>query len=265
MICLALAAVLIVPALSVPAKKQDSGHESAPVAAAPTTAALSLYRAESLRNLELPQAEATVPPTAQPTPSPLPTPTPEPLPTMEVRPGDTLLELASWFGVTPFDIAASNGVGVDDFLQIGQVLAIPVPEAAFALPPAPADQLALADPAADPAPDIVPVAQPTPAPVTAAPQPAATPYVPPASSDVVAAICSLPWPCDQMVRIAACESGLNLASVNPAGYWGLFQISYQFPGWDDPLTNATVAYQQKYLPALAAGDGLSPWPVCRSY
>jgi hypothetical protein len=68
-----------------------------------------------------------------------------------------------------------------------------------------------------------------------------------------------------MVRIAACESGLNPASVNPAGYWGLFQISYQFPGWDDPLTNATVAYQQEYLPALAAGNALSPWPVCRSY
>ena len=262
MICLALAAVLIVPALSAPAK-QDSGHDSpqTPVAAALTTAALSPYRAESLRNLELPQAETTVPPTAQPTPSPLPTPTPEPLPTMEVRPGETLIELAGWFGVTPFDIAAANGVSVDDFLQIGQVLSIPVPPAAFALPPAPATELPLADPAQD----VVPVAQPTPAPDTAAPLPAATPYLPPASSDVVAAICSLPWPCDQMVRIAACESGLNPASVNPAGYWGLFQISYQFPGWDDPLTNATVAYQEKYLPALAAGDGLSPWPVCRSY
>jgi LysM repeat protein len=260
-ICLALAAVLIVPALPVPAR-QDSGHDSspAPIAAAPATAALSPYRAESLHNLELPQAEATLPPTAQPTPSPLPTPAPEPLPTMEVRPGETLIELASWFGVTPFDIAAANGVGVDDFLHIGQVLSIPVPEAAFALPPAPANELALADPV----PDVVPVAQPTPAPVTAAPPPA-TPSLPPASSDVVAAICSLPWPCDQMVRIAACESGLNPASVNPAGYWGLFQLSYQFPGWDDPLTNATVAYQQKYLPALAAGDGLSPWPVCRSY
>jgi LysM repeat protein len=182
---------------------------------------------------------------------------------MEVRSGETLIELASWFGVTPFDIASANGVGVDDFLQIGQVLSIPVPEATFAIPPAPADDLALAGP--DPAPDIVPVAQSAPAQMTAAPRPAATRYVPQGSSDVVAAICSLPWPCDQMVRIAACESGLNPASVNPAGYWGLFQISYQFPGWDDPLTNATVAYQQEYLPALAAGNALSPWPVCRSY
>jgi hypothetical protein len=53
--------------------------------------------------------------------------------------------------------------------------------------------------------------------------------------------------------------------VNPAGYYGLFQISEQIAGWDDALTNATYAYESKYLPALARGDGLTPWPVCRSY
>jgi hypothetical protein len=96
--------------------------------------------------------------------------------------------------------------------------------------------------------------------------PPATPYVPPSSSDVVAAICSFPWPCDQMVRIASCESGLNPGSVNPVGYYGLFQIDHQFPGWDDAYTNASVAYYEKYLPSLArGGDGLSPWPVCRYY
>ena len=199
------------------------------------------------------------PATPQPTPSPQPTPTPVPLPTMEVRPGDTLIALAEWFDVTPFDIAAASGVAVDDYLQIGQVLSIPVSASVFAVPPDPNAVLQL--PAAEP---IIPEPQPTPEP----PPPAtATPYVPPPSAaDVVSIICSLPWPCDTMVRIASCESGLNPRSVNPAGYYGLFQIAGQFPGWDDALTNATFAYENKYLPALSrGGDGLSPWPVCRYY
>ena len=85
---------------------------------------------------------------------------------------------------------------------------------------------------------------------------------PPSGGDVVAIICALPWPCEQMVAIAACESGLNPSSYSPAGYYGLFQISYAFPGWDDPVINAQVAYEQKYLPALAAGNGFSPWRNC---
>lgn len=183
---------------------------------------------------------------------------------MEVRPGDTLLALAAWFDVTPFDIAAASGMSVDDFLQIGQVLSIPVPALAFTLPPDPnfVAQLPAAEPPAEAA--VVPQPQPTPPPP---PAPVVTPYVPPPSSgDVVSIICSLPWPCDQMVRIASCESGLNPRAVNPAGYYGLFQIAGQFAGWDDALTNATFAYEHKYLPALAGGgDGLSPWPVCRNY
>jgi len=182
---------------------------------------------------------------------------------MEVRPGDTLIALAAWFDVTPFDIAAASGVAVDDFLQIGQVLSIPVPASAFALPPDPyaVAQLPAAEP---PATAFAPQPQPTPEPPP--PTPAPTPYIPPLpSGDVASIICSLPWPCDQMVRIASCESGLNPRAVNPAGYYGLFQIAGQFPGWDDALTNATYAYEHKYLPALARGDGLTPWPVCRYY
>jgi hypothetical protein len=66
-----------------------------------------------------------------------------------------------------------------------------------------------------------------------------------------------------MIRIAYCESGLNPNAVNGAGYWGLFQIDYMFDGWNDPWTNSRVAYEQKYLPALARGDPYSPWPKCR--
>ena len=65
---------------------------------------------------------------------------------------------------------------------------------------------------------------------------------------------------------ATIVASLNPRAVNPAGYYGLFQIAGEFPGWDDALTNATFAYEHKYLPALArGGDGLSPWPVCRYY
>ncbi len=236
-----------------------AGADLAPLLA-PTDATLSVktlpVRASTSRlRVALPTTQT---PTPTPEVTPEPTPTPEPLPTMEVRPGDTLVDLAAWFGLTPFDIAATNAVSVDDYLQIGQVLAIPVPAAQFSLPPE-ATVAGVPDPPPEPEPVVIETPEPTPPPPTAAP------YIPPSSDEVVAAICSLPWPCEQMVRIASCESGLHPRSVNPAGYWGLFQISEKIDGWDDALTNATYSYNSKYLPALARGDGLTPWPVCRSY
>jgi len=200
-----------------------------------------------------------------PTPEPQPEPEADPVLTMEVRAGDTLNNLAEWFGLSAGEIAVYNGIGDGDYLQIGQVLAIPVPASEFALPPEayvavidePAGFTLEAEPAAVAAPIPAPTPEPTPPPA---------PYVPPAATDVVAAICSFPWPCETMVRIASCESGLNPRSMNPAGYYGLFQIDHIFDGWDDPLTNASVAYHKKYLPSLnAGGDGLSPWPYCRYY
>ena len=69
-----------------------------------------------------------------------------------------------------------------------------------------------------------------------------------------------------MVAIASCESGLWPGALNPAGYYGLFQINHWFDGWDNPWTNAQAAYYEKYLPSLqSSGDGLSAWPVCRYY
>jgi LysM repeat protein len=186
-------------------------------------------------------------------------------PRMEVRPGDTLFGLATWFGVSPWDIAAFNGIDVDGLLYIGQTLWIPISESEFVLPPEPslfvtaelAEDETIESQSALSAPAAVPVPAPTPAPATPPPFSGT-------QEDVVAAICSLPWPCDQMVRIAYCESGLNPNAINPAGYYGLFQINYSFEGWNDPWVNSRLAYELKYLPAQARGDSLSPWPRCRS-
>ena len=187
---------------------------------------------------------------------------------MEIRPGDTLIALANWFEVSPFDIAVMNGAAVDDYLVIGQTLVVPLPESQFVMPPVPDISEPVEEPVAvtpEPAPEPQPAADPPPV-VVAPPEP------PPSSGqtwtkeEVVEAICSLPWPCETMVAIAACESGLRPDAVNPIGYYGIFQINYVFEGWDNPWTNAQVAYYEKYLPMLEwSGDGLSPWPVCRYY
>jgi LysM repeat protein len=182
---------------------------------------------------------------------------------MELRSGDTLFGLAAWFGVSAGDIAAFNGIDIDALIGVGDTLWIPVSFSEFVLPPEPVSyvsaDIAEADAqteAREAAAALAPVPAPTPAPTL-------PPYVG-SSEDVIAAICSLPWPCDQMVRIAYCESGLNPNSFNPAGYYGLFQINYLFDGWNDPWVNAREAYEHKYLPALAHGDPLTPWPLCRS-
>ena len=193
------------------------------------------------------------------------TTTPEPWGTMAIRPGDTLIALANWFGLTPFELAVINGAAVDDYLVIGQTLVIPLPESEVVVPPMPD----VSEPAAAPvAVAPVPAREPPPPVVLAPPAPTA----PPASSgpwtrdEVVEAICSLPWPCERMVAIASCESGLRADALNPAGYYGLFQINHWFNGWDNPWTNAQAAYYEKYLPSIqAGGDGLSSWPVCRYY
>lgn len=190
---------------------------------------------------------------------PAPTATPEPWATMVAREGDSFNSLAEYFGLTATDIASANGVGIDHIFHPGDTLTIPVPVSAFTMPPeiplyvyeepVVAEEPVYEEPVAEP---------------TAAPIPPPAPVSGP--EDVVAAICSLPWPCETMVRIASCESGLNPNSMNPAGYYGIFQIAGYFDGWNDPWINARVAYEQKYLPALSGGgDGLSPWPHCRYY
>ena len=190
------------------------------------------------------------------TATPAPQPTPEPWATMVARSGDSFNSLAEWFGVSGADIATANGVDMDYVFHPGDTLVIPIPASLFTMPPE-LPAYVYEEPVAETYAYEAPVVEELPPP----PPPARIS----SQSDVVAAICSLPWSCETMVRIATCESGLNPNSYSQAGYYGLFQISYAFDGWDDPWVNARVAYEQKYLPALAAGDGLSPWPHCRYF
>jgi hypothetical protein len=146
---------------------------------------------------------------------------------MELRSGDTLFGLGAWFGVSAWDIAAFNGIDIDALIGVGDTLWIPVSFSEFVLPPEPVAYVS-ADIAGESAQTELREAGTALAPV---PAPTPAPTLPPyagSSEDVIAAICSLPWPCDQMVRIAYCESGLNPNSYNPAGYYGLFQINYMF-------------------------------------
>jgi LysM repeat protein len=62
-------------------------------------------------------------PTPRPTATPVTTPTP---PTYVVKEGDTLLGIATELGTTLEALAETNEIGVDDFIQPGQELVIPV-------------------------------------------------------------------------------------------------------------------------------------------
>jgi len=93
---------------------------------------------------------------------------------------------------------------------------------------------------------------------------------------LVTLICSYPWPCDQAVRVFACES-VNFRpdvvygpTVSPTNDRGISQTNavhagkYAARGWDyytdafDPVKNLTVAYQ-----IYEDNGGFSPWSCAR--
>ena len=78
------------------------------------------------------------------------------------------------------------------------------------------------------------------------------------SGEILDAVCSYAWPsCSWAVSVVLCESGGDPTVVNPAGpYYGLWQINYWFPDWDDPATNTAAAWG-KYT-----NRGTAPWPNC---
>jgi LysM repeat protein len=67
-------------------------------------------------------------PTPQATPAPAPEPTPEPTPAFieyVVQEGDTWFGIAELFGVDAQQLAAFNGLTLEDVLHPGDVLAVP--------------------------------------------------------------------------------------------------------------------------------------------
>lgn len=68
----------------------------------------------------------------------------------------------------------------------------------------------------------------TPSPEARAPEPTPRPVVreqaPVAPVDVVALICSYPWPCQQALSVAYCESHYLVTAYN-AGNYGIFQLN----------------------------------------
>jgi hypothetical protein len=130
--------------------------------------------------------------------------------------------------------------------------------------------------------NLAPPAAPTPAPVAPTPvvagevetpapvaQPAAEPAPLPADG-IEAIICALPWPCQQAIDVAACESGKDMSGrldgawATNGNHYGLFQISgihaYKWSGfydtWMDPAKNAQWAYE------IYSQQGWYPWS-CR--
>jgi hypothetical protein len=154
--------------------------------------------------------------------------------------------------VTPEDdVRSFPGRFQSEFLHVA---ASPQP----APPAAPVAEAVLATPApVDP-----PTAAPTPEPVVDAYVPAVYP-----EGSFEAIICALPWPCNQAIAVASCESGLDRSGhldgnwATNGNYYGLFQIgsihAWRWPdfwdAWMDPARNAQYAYD------IWSESGWRPW------
>ena len=121
-----------------------------------------------------------------------------------------------------------------------------------------------------PAPNPAPTPVPTPAPTPAPPPQPPPPPAPLPTDGFEATVCALPWPCEEAIAVAACESGRGLNgrldgnwATNGSNY-GLFQINAIHAwrwadfheAWMDPVKNSQWAYE------IWASSGWGPW-ACR--
>lgn len=98
---------------------------------------------------------------------------------------------------------------------------------------------------------------PTPAPT---PTPAIPLYVL-SSEELKALICSLPWPCEEALRVKWCESGNRWDAIGAGGNYGGFQINAiharRIPefwtSWMDPAKNTAWAFD------IWSRQGWKPW------
>jgi hypothetical protein len=87
---------------------------------------------------------------------------------------------------------------------------------------------------------------------------ASLPQETPFPIDILAAICSLPWPCHEALQVASCESRLDPRAAGQYGEQGIFQVlaSLWGPVPADPLGQALQAY------SIWQEHGWQPWS-CR--
>jgi hypothetical protein len=174
----------------------------------------------------------------------------------------TLALGAAWFDghgdeITPRALAASEeatGTEADLSMQVLRIQDMKLRDMSPTPTPVPT-------PAPTPTPVPTPPPTPVPTPEPAPPPPPVPAVPPPAPGSIEAIICSHPWPCQEALAVAACESGLHPTSIGGGRNYGLFQINAvhagRFPGfwdlWSDPATNASWAYQ------IWSGRGWQAW------
>lgn len=114
--------------------------------------------------------------------------------------------------------------------------------------------------------DTTPLLVSPPAAEVAAPAPVVEAFVPAAGS-IEAIICALPWPCEQAIAVASCESGLDRNGqldgnwATNGNHFGLFQIAGLhawrwadfWDAWMDPARNARYAFD------IWSESGWRPW------
>jgi hypothetical protein len=120
---------------------------------------------------------------------------------------------------------------------------------------------AVAGTVAEPPLDHLP-AQPAPAPAPApAPEPAPAVYQP--QTEIERLLCSKPWDCAAIVRIARCESNFRPDAVG-AGSYGLLQIQASvwagfFPRFWETWMIAAVNIEMAWVIYQRAGHSFRPW------
>ena len=137
---LALLLVLVMVTAGAGLAGCGSGEEPQNTASADTTAAAATDTSTPAPTVSIPtatpgQAKPTATatktrPSATPTRTPSPTPLPSPTPHMyAVQQFDTLLGIATQFGITVEELVTANDISPNDLLQIDQALLIPPPPA----------------------------------------------------------------------------------------------------------------------------------------